>query len=79
MAQTSGQVFLYDKSGDLMFQGGMTSSRGHVGDNDGLNALLGIIIGSMPAHARPAHAPVFGCAIYSTADDGIASPLTKAR
>ena len=63
-AQTSGQVFLYDKSGALMFQGGITGSRGHGGDNDALNALTCIICQNAPAQARPAHTPVFGCAIY---------------
>ena len=77
-AQTSGQVFLYDKSGGLMFQGGITGSRGHVGDNDGLNALTDIVCGNAPAEARPAHAPVFGCAIYSSANGVTASPLTGA-
>src|SRR5689334_844040 len=43
-AKTSGHVVLYDKAGGILFRGGITSSRGHVGDNTGrarLTALLG--------------------------------------
>ena len=42
-ATTSGQTFLYDKTGNLIFTGGITESRGHAGDNvgsDTVNALI---------------------------------------
>src|SRR5580692_8456316 len=38
-AETSGQTLLYDRSGALQFQGGITLSRGHAGDNPGRSAL----------------------------------------
>lgn len=34
-AKTSGTVFLFDKTGDLVFEGGITPSRGHEGDSPG--------------------------------------------
>ncbi len=38
-ASLSGETLLYDASGRLMFRGGITPSRGHVGDNAGVDAL----------------------------------------
>lgn len=55
-ARTSGQVVYYDREGRLLFAGGITASRGHEGDNAGLNRLISIIEGG-----RAAGAPVFGC------------------
>jgi len=31
---------LYDKLGQLVFNGGITSSRGHEGDNEGQDAII---------------------------------------
>jgi hypothetical protein len=68
-AQTSGQVLLYNPEGRLAFTGGITSSRGHEGDNVGSDTIAAIIRGE----ARPAAAgsaasgvpstTVFGCAL----------------
>jgi hypothetical protein len=59
-AHTSGQVILYDAAGRLQFAGGITASRGHLGDNIGRQAVQDVLAG------RPArwdtHA-VFGCAL----------------
>lgn len=38
-ARTSGQTMLYDVNGRLLFEGGITASRGHHGDNAGRDAL----------------------------------------
>ena len=59
-AETSGQVFLYDTDGVMQFHGGITGSRGHDGDNDGLLAIEAIL-----HHATPTTraTPVFGCAL----------------
>jgi len=59
-AVTSGQVLLYDVKGSLLFAGGITSSRGHEGDNDGLDTLEGAIRGAS-GHAT---ASVFGCSLF---------------
>lgn len=59
-AQTSGQVLLYDPSGKLRFSGGITTGRGHAGDNPGLDALDRILFRKTDVLER---APVFGCSL----------------
>lgn len=61
-AQTSGQAYLFDADGKLLFAGGITPSRGHMGDNNGRTAVLDFVAG------RPnqiSTTPVFGCALFS--------------
>lgn len=57
-AFVSGQTLLYDRSGDLAFQGGVTFARGHRGVNDGRLALTALLTGGRPETRRT---PVFGC------------------
>jgi hypothetical protein len=57
-AETSGHAVLYNAEGTLTFQGGMTASRGHEGDNPGRSALRSLLNGATGASVR---APVFGC------------------
>jgi hypothetical protein len=60
--RTSGETRLYRPDGRLVFRGGITGSRGHVGDNPGRDALLAAMrpgAGERP----PAVTPVFGCAL----------------
>jgi hypothetical protein len=78
-ARTSGQVFLYDAHSTLLFAGGITGARGHVGDNDGLDTLTRLVLGHAPSRPAPGRSPVFGCAMYSSADDGVGLPVMKAR
>jgi hypothetical protein len=59
-ASTSGQTLLYDSKGQLVFNGGITSSRGHSGDNNGRRAILALLQGEHPAQQI---APVFGCSL----------------
>ncbi len=40
---TSGQTFLYDPQGHLVFSGGITDSRGHSGDNVGRSTIVALI------------------------------------
>lgn len=61
-AATSGQVLLYDGSGKLRFNGGITGSRGHAGDNAGRAALIALIGG---APADRSGASVFGCPLFT--------------
>jgi hypothetical protein len=58
---TSGQTFLYDGNGNLRFEGGITSLRGHEGLNSGR---AGIIRIANTQSGTGTH-PVFGCAITS--------------
>lgn len=59
-ALTSGQTMLYAPEGNLLFQGGITESRGHEGDNPGSREITRIV--SSPyiinSHGRT---PTFGC------------------
>jgi len=59
-AQTSGEAVLYSPSGSLLFQGGMTSSRGHEGENAGLDAIVDFV---RQGKAERSRVPVFGCSL----------------
>ena len=59
-AQTSGHTLVFDRTGNLLFSGGITATRGHVGSNAGENAALAALRQQMPDHARTA---VFGCSL----------------
>ena len=57
---TSGQSLLYDAAGKFVFSGGITSARGHEGDNTGRSAISTYLqTGEIPT----AQTPVFGCAL----------------
>ena len=62
-AETSGQTLLYDRSGALQFQGGITLSRGHAGDNPGRSALQDLL---RQGHSNQVKTPVFGCSLFET-------------
>jgi hypothetical protein len=68
-ARVSGQVLVYDGAGVLQFSGGITSSRGHEGDNAGRDAITALLAGR--PHAATAF--VFGCLLFD--GDGEAAPL----
>jgi hypothetical protein len=59
-ALTSGETRLYGPSGRLLFRGGITAARGHVGDNPGHQAILALLTKPLPA-TLPVATPVFGC------------------
>jgi hypothetical protein len=61
-AATSGQVLLYSPSGHLLFNGGVTASRGHVGPSIGQAAITSILNHQTPAATL---APVYGCSLFS--------------
>ncbi len=82
-AYTSGQAVLLDRSGNILFQGGITSGRGHAGDSSGRSAIVSIV-NSGKFWIR--QSPVFGCPIiecpnpdYSSATGARASRLHSAR
>jgi hypothetical protein len=62
-AYTSGQVLLYDPSGQLVFNGGITSARGHEGDNAGRTAIRELV---SQRHLAAVQGQVFGCGLTST-------------
>ena len=63
-AATSGQIFLYDRQGVLEFSGGITSARGHAGDNPGRTALVSLV-NQLETSQRRTH--VFGCPLFASA------------
>lgn len=58
----SGETLLYGSDGQLLFHGGITSSRGHAGDNRGRSAILAVL--ERKSGAEPA-TPVFGCPLFT--------------
>ena len=59
-AATSGETLVYDADGRLQFSGGITTARGHEGDNDGKSAIVDIV---NHGGASLQHTPVYGCSI----------------
>ncbi|HKS16351.1 MAG TPA: hypothetical protein VJU16_03510, partial [Planctomycetota bacterium] len=59
--ETSGHVLLFSPGGARLFSGGITSARGHSGDNAGLDlALERLRNPSLPT----ASTSVFGCLLF---------------
>jgi hypothetical protein len=66
-AETSGHIFLFDPSGRLLFNGGITASRGHAGDNAGESSLVSLIDNQTSKLTRTF---VFGCALKNQTAKG---------
>jgi len=64
-ASTSGQTVLYDAVGKLLFSGGITSARGHEGDNAGRTAIVSLLTAGT---AERDETPVFGCPLFAGRD-----------
>jgi len=65
-AATSGETFLFDAHGRLLFRGGLTNARGHAGESIGRVTILKLLAGS--ATDRPV-TPVFGCPLCNPSRD----------
>lgn len=65
--QTSGLNLLYDRHGNLRFNGGITSARGHEGESAGRRAIFEIV--TQEAH-QDAETPVFGCPLHNKDCEG---------
>jgi hypothetical protein len=63
-ASVSGQTFLYDAQGRLLFSGGLTVARGHEGRSLGQERIAALLSGGKVDRAD---APVFGCALLEEA------------
>ena len=61
-ARASGEAFLYQPDGELLFHGGITTSRGHTGDNAGRDLLEAILLRQQRTKTE---APVFGCQLQA--------------
>jgi len=66
-ARTSGLVALYDAQARLVFNGGITGARGHVGDNGGRQRMLEQLL---DPEAPAATWPVFGCSLGAGPEAG---------
>jgi len=61
-ATTSGEVFLFQPDGTLVMHGGITASRGHIGENRGRNSIEQFVLqGRCPTNSTQ----VFGCGLKS--------------
>ena len=63
-AATSGQTMVYDRSGRLLFSGGITATRGHYGDNAGASAIAALLEQPTMPHDGGKTA-VYGCALFA--------------
>jgi hypothetical protein len=71
-AETSGHTLLFGADGKLLFNGGITASRGHAGENAGESAIASIVNG----HGAPQErTQVFGCSFASHSEN--AQPSTR--
>ena len=61
--KTSGAVILYSANKSPLFQGGITPSRNHHGDNIGSDAILSLVLRKTSIRER---SPVYGCVIDGT-------------
>lgn len=61
---TSGHLVLYDGDGQLLFAGGITGSRGHVGPNAGAQSVAAYLSG---ANGNLHQHDVFGCGFHDLA------------
>jgi hypothetical protein len=62
-AFASGHTVLYSRDGRLLFEGGITISRGHEGENLGEDLIASLLNGTA---TKEAHTPIFGCSLLST-------------
>jgi hypothetical protein len=61
----SGTTSVYDREAKLCFSGGITSARGHAGDNAGADAVLAIVSGQDTSLRTT---PVYGCSLFAPSD-----------
>jgi hypothetical protein len=79
-ARTSGQVMLYSAEGRLLFRGGLTAFRGHMGDSVGYQRILSLV---RTGKADAAYSAVFGCKLsdktcsVTVAGEQVGSKLLK--
>jgi hypothetical protein len=59
-AETSGHTLVFARNGALVFNGGITASRGHAGENAGESAVLAALNQQVVDRTRT---PVYGCSL----------------
>lgn len=75
-AATSGQTVLYDAQGKLVFSGGITSARGHEGDNAGRTAIVSLLTTDEAAQKET---PVYGCPLFRSNECRMGKEAGSAR
>ena len=60
--EVSGQTVLYDANGQLLFSGGITGARGHIGDNAGQSAIISLVRNGKSDRTGT---PSFGCLLFN--------------
>jgi len=60
-AKTSGETMLFNKDGQRLFDGGITISRGHEGDNPGKEYIYRLVTHQK---TNQTDSPVFGCPLF---------------
>jgi hypothetical protein len=75
-ARASGEAFLYEPDGKLLFHGGITAGRGHAGDNAGRATLEAILL---KQHQTEAETPVFGCELQASCTLPKSAPKISTR
>jgi hypothetical protein len=64
---TSGQTLVYNSLGQLLFNGGITGSRGEYGDSAGTESIITLALyGTAEVHATP----VYGCSLLNSQSQG---------
>lgn len=71
-AETSGHTLLFAADGRLLFNGGITQSRGHSGDNVGVNSIIALLKNARPQESRSL---VFGCSLFNRKTETAAKAL----
>jgi hypothetical protein len=64
-ALTSGQTVVYDATGELIFHGGITVARGHMGDNAGRTSIVALLTRGEAARHESS---VYGCSLEEHAE-----------
>jgi hypothetical protein len=64
-ARVSGETFVYSADRRLLFHGGITAARGHVGDNAGRSAIESLVLEGGSSFQGTA---VYGCQLQSPED-----------
>jgi hypothetical protein len=73
-AETSGHTLLFDPSGRLLFNGGITWSRGHSGDNAGEGAIVSLVNNHRSGRSETL---VFGCSLTDRQQTGTGARCLK--
>jgi hypothetical protein len=63
---TSGQTIVYNAAGSLIFHGGITGARGHIGENLGRSTITSLI---ETGEAASTESRVYGCALHAPGED----------